>query len=175
MAFFFPRFFAWLLEIFAQYVLQLDLKLDTLGLFGANGIEIKFNNGLKIVSGNCKLHEFSSLYVGLWCERLRVWSSAKGPFFKGSGNLQWQAVKAVLFSWRWGFLPKWNYLPKKQNESVRVPELSSLTFILYFKIWLTDCELPGLLTNRSLFSRLNVVWASWKPNHWKGFDLVLLW
>ena len=65
MAFFFPRFFAWLLEIFAQYVLQLDLKLDTLGLFGANGIEIKFNNGLKIVSGNCKLHEFSSLYLGL--------------------------------------------------------------------------------------------------------------
>ena len=19
------------------------------------------------------------------------------------------------------------------------------------------------------------MWASWKPNHWKGFDLVLLW
>lgn len=94
---------------------------------------------MKIVSGNCKLHEFSSLYVGLWCERLRVWSSARGPFFKGSGNLQWQAVKAVLFSLRWGFLPKWNYLPKKQNESVRVPEFSSLTFIFYFKIWLTDC------------------------------------
>lgn len=147
---------------------------------------------MKIVSGNCKLHEFSSLYVGLWCERLRVWSSARGPFFKGSGNLQWQAVKAVLFSWRWGFLPKWNYLPKKQNESVRVPELSSLTFIFflifsnlhflssltfifYFKIRLTDCELPGLWTNWSLFSRLNVMWASWKPNHWKGFDLVLLW
>lgn len=89
---------------------------------------------MKIVSGNCKLHEFSSLYVGLWCERLRVWSSARGPFFKGSGNFQWQAVKAVLFSLRWGFLPKWNYLPKKQNESVRVPELSSLTFIFYFKI-----------------------------------------
>lgn len=55
-AIFLGRFFAWLLEIFAQYVLQLDLKLDTLGLFGANGIEIKFNNGLKIGIENIGLH-----------------------------------------------------------------------------------------------------------------------
>ena len=46
----FGRFFAWLVEIVAQYVFHLDLKLDTLGLFAANGIEIKFNNGIKIVS-----------------------------------------------------------------------------------------------------------------------------
>ena len=46
----FPRFFAWLVEIFAQFFFHLDLKVDTLGLFAANGIEIKFKNGFKIVS-----------------------------------------------------------------------------------------------------------------------------
>jgi len=46
----FPRFFAWLVEIFAQFVLHLDITLDTLGLFAASGIKIRLNNGLKLVS-----------------------------------------------------------------------------------------------------------------------------
>ena len=46
----FHRFFAWLVEIFAQFFLHLDLTLDTLGLFAASGIKIRLNNGLKIVS-----------------------------------------------------------------------------------------------------------------------------
>lgn len=46
----FPRVFAWLVEIFAQFFLHLDLTLDTLGLFAASGIKIRLNNGLKIVS-----------------------------------------------------------------------------------------------------------------------------
>ena len=44
------RFFAWLSEIVAWRVLHLDLKVDTIGLFAANGIEIKTNHGIKIVS-----------------------------------------------------------------------------------------------------------------------------
>lgn len=46
----FPRFFAWLVEIAAQYFLRLDLKLDALGLFALSGIEITLKNGIKIVS-----------------------------------------------------------------------------------------------------------------------------
>lgn len=49
-AFCFDRFFAWLVEIVAQFVFHLDLKLNTLGLFAASGIEIKLNNGIKVVS-----------------------------------------------------------------------------------------------------------------------------
>ena len=44
------RFFAWLSEIVAWRVLHLDLKVDTIGLFAASGIEIKTNHGIKIVS-----------------------------------------------------------------------------------------------------------------------------
>ena len=44
------RFFAWLSEIVAWRVLHLDLKVDAIGLFAANGIEIKTNHGIKIVS-----------------------------------------------------------------------------------------------------------------------------
>ena len=46
----FPRFFAWLVEIFAQFFLHLDLTLDTLGLFAANGIRIRLSNGYDVVS-----------------------------------------------------------------------------------------------------------------------------
>jgi len=52
----FPRFFAWLVEIFAQFFLHLDLTLDTLGLFAASGIKIRLNNGLKIVSDLLIIH-----------------------------------------------------------------------------------------------------------------------
>lgn len=44
------RFFAWLSEIVAWHILHLDLKVDTIGLFAASGIEIKTNGGIKIVS-----------------------------------------------------------------------------------------------------------------------------
>ena len=65
-AFCFDRFFAWLVEIVAQFVFHLDLKLDTLGLFAASGIEIKLNNGIKVVSWKSHLHN-------LWFEcRLSV-------------------------------------------------------------------------------------------------------
>ena len=46
----FSRFFARLVEIFAQLFLNLDLTLDTLGLCAASGIKIRLNNGIKIVS-----------------------------------------------------------------------------------------------------------------------------
>lgn len=52
----FPRFFAWLVEIFAQFFLHLDLTLDTLGLFAASGIKIRLKNGLKIVSDLLIIH-----------------------------------------------------------------------------------------------------------------------
>ncbi|XP_020627127.1 uncharacterized protein LOC110064417 [Orbicella faveolata] len=53
---FFGRFFAWLVEIFAQFFLHLDLTLDTLGLFAASGIKIRLNNGLKIGIEKICLH-----------------------------------------------------------------------------------------------------------------------
>ncbi|XP_015752771.1 PREDICTED: uncharacterized protein LOC107332545 [Acropora digitifera] len=55
-AVFFGRFFAWLSEIVAWRVLHLDLKVDTIGLFAASGIEIKTNHGIKIVVEKICLH-----------------------------------------------------------------------------------------------------------------------
>ncbi|XP_078363340.1 bridge-like lipid transfer protein family member 2 isoform X2 [Oculina patagonica] len=55
-AIFFGRFFAWLVEIFAQFFFHIDLKVDTLGLFAANGIEIKFKNGFKVGIEKICLH-----------------------------------------------------------------------------------------------------------------------
>ncbi|XP_068677612.1 bridge-like lipid transfer protein family member 2 isoform X2 [Montipora foliosa] len=55
-AVFFGRVFAWLLEIIAQRVLHLDLKVETLGLFAANGVRIKTSNGVRIGMEKICLH-----------------------------------------------------------------------------------------------------------------------
>ena len=74
------RFFAWLSEIVAWRVLHLDLKVDTIGLFAASGIEIKTNHGIKIVSwyGHMVIIKIIVIVVNFYYVfryKLSIWSS----------------------------------------------------------------------------------------------------
>lgn len=111
---FVSRFFAWLVEIAAQYFLHLDLKLDALGLFALSGIEITLKNGIKIVSWKpscCYLLDKGVIIFRGFVVSQEGWGYERKKISNNHDRKNSQSINIIKKMFK--FFMRWNDLRKK--------------------------------------------------------------